>query len=494
MTSEKRDIFSHQLAHPDGADAEALPDIMGLTADSRAVEPGYLFAALSGTKTDGSRYIADAVLRGAIAILADASAIVSVPPQIQVIRDANPRRRLAQMAAQFYGAQPELTVAVTGTNGKTSVASFLRQIWEHAGYKAASLGTTGIFFKGQQETLAHTTPDPVVLHQKLALLAERGATHLAFEASSHGLAQYRLDGVRLRAGAFTNISRDHMDYHADFENYFNAKMRLFTELLPPRSPAIIDVDSEAGARAARIARDCGLNVFTVGHNGETLRFDAVAREGFSQRLKLTYKGEQREILLPLAGDFQASNVLVALGLALATGLDADTAFTAAEKLTGAKGRLELAGHTKSGDPVFIDYAHTPAALENAIAALRPYAKNRLHVVFGCGGDRDKGKRPQMGEAAVRLADCVYVTDDNPRSENPATIRAEIMAAAPGAQEIGDRHEAIATAIAAMQPGDLLLVAGKGHETGQIVGDRVLPYSDHEAVASILGGAEGKTDG
>jgi UDP-N-acetylmuramoyl-L-alanyl-D-glutamate--2,6-diaminopimelate ligase len=232
----------------------------------------------------------------------------------------------------------------------------------------------------------------------------------------------------------------------------------------------------------------------VGHNGETLRFDAVAREGFSQRLKLTYKGEQREILLPLAGDFQASNVLVALGLALATGLDADTAFTAAEKLTGAKGRLELAGHTKSGDPVFIDYAHTPAALENAIAALRPYAKNRLHVVFGCGGDRDKGKRPQMGEAAVRLADCIYVTDDNPRSENPATIRAEIMAAAPGAQEIGDRHEAITAAIAAMQPGDLLLVAGKGHETGQIVGDRVLPYSDHEAVASILGGAEGKTDG
>ncbi len=490
MTFEKRDIISRLLAHPDGADGTALPEIMGLTADSRAVEPGYLFAALSGTKTDGSRFIADAVLRGAIAVLADENAIVNVPPQIQVIRDANPRRRLAQMAAQFYGAQPELTVAVTGTNGKTSVASFLRQIWEHAGYKAASLGTTGIFFKGQQETLAHTTPDPVVLHEKLASLAERGATHLAFEASSHGLAQYRLDGVKLRAGAFTNISRDHMDYHANFEDYFNAKMRLFTELLPPGSPAIIDVDSEAGVRAARIARDCGLDVFTVGHNGEALCLDAVAREGFGQRLTLTYKGEQREILLPLAGDFQASNVLVALGLALTTGLEADKAFAAAEKLTGAKGRLELAGHTQSGDPVFIDYAHTPAALENAIAALRPYTKNRLHIVFGAGGDRDKGKRPQMGEAAVRLADCVYVTDDNPRSENPATIRAEIMAAAPGAQEIGDRHEAIATAIAAMQPGDLLLIAGKGHETGQIVGDRVLPYSDHDAVASILGGAEG----
>lgn len=489
MTFEKRDIISRLFVHPDGDDPLDSPEIMGLTADSRAVEPGYLFAALSGTKADGSQFIADAVLRGAIAVLADENAAVNVPPQIHVIRDPNPRRRLAQMAAQFYGMQPKLTVAVTGTNGKTSVASFLRQIWDHAGYMAASLGTTGIFFKGQQETLAHTTPDPVVLHEKLASLAERGTTHLAFEASSHGLAQYRLDGVRLSAGAFTNISRDHMDYHADFEDYFAAKMRLFTELLPPGSPAIIDVDSEEGWRAAQIARDCGLDVFTVGHNGEALRLDGVAREGFGQHLKLSYKGEQREILLPLAGDFQASNGLVALGLALTTGLDADTAFAAAEKLTGAKGRLELAGHTKSGNPIFIDYAHTPAALENALAALRPYAQNRLHVVFGAGGDRDKGKRPQMGEVAMRLADCIYVTDDNPRSENPAEIRAEIIAAAPGAQEIGDRREAIATAIASMQPGDLLLLAGKGHETGQIVGDRVLPYSDHDAVASILSAAE-----
>lgn len=489
MTFEKKDIISRLIAHPGSDDQLGLPEIMGMTADSRAVEPGYLFAALSGTKTDGSRFIADAVLHGAVAVLADENAAVNVPPQIQVIRDTNPRRRLAQMAAQFYGMQPELTVAVTGTNGKTSVASFLRQIWEYAGLKAASLGTTGIFFKGQQETLAHTTPDPVVLHEKLASLAERGASHLAFEASSHGLAQYRLDGVRLSAGAFTNISRDHMDYHVDFEDYFNAKMRLFTELLPPGSPAIIDVDSEAGQRAAQIARDRGLDVFSVGHKGETLRLDMISREGFGQRLNLTYEGEQREILLPLAGDFQASNALVALGLALATGLDANKALAAIEKLTGAKGRLELAGHTKNGDPVFIDYAHTPAALENALAALRPYTKNRLHVVFGAGGDRDKGKRPQMGEVAARLADCVYVTDDNPRGEAPAEIRAEILAAAPGAQEIGNRHEAIATAITSMQSGDLLLIAGKGHETGQIVGDRVLPYSDHDAVASFLGSAE-----
>ncbi|MBX2804474.1 MAG: UDP-N-acetylmuramoyl-L-alanyl-D-glutamate--2,6-diaminopimelate ligase [Hyphomicrobiales bacterium] len=490
MTFEKRDIISRLLTRTDELGTSALPEITGLTADSRLVEPGYLFAALSGTKTDGGRYIEEAILRGAIAVLVSDEQMVNVPLQIQVIRDTNPRQCLAKLAASFYGAQPKLTVAVTGTNGKTSVASFLRQIWEHAGLKAASLGTTGISFKGQEEILAHTTPDPVVLHEKLASLTERGATHLAFEASSHGLAQYRLDGVQLKAGAFTNISRDHMDYHADFEDYFNAKMRLFTELLPLGSPAVIDVDSEAGVKAAGIARDHGLEVFTVGHNGETLRLDAVERQGFGQRLKLSYRGKRREILLPLAGDFQASNGLVALGLALATGLDADKAFAAAEKLTGAKGRLELAGRTKTGDPVFIDYAHTHAALENALTALRPYAKKRLHVVFGAGGDRDKGKRPMMGEAAMRLADCVYVTDDNPRGEEPAMISARIVAAAAGAREIGDRREAIAVAIAAMEPGDLLLVAGKGHETGQIVGDRVLPYSDHEAVMSILGGVEG----
>ncbi len=486
MTLIDLDILCGLPAQPRDRDGDGATMISGLTADSRQVRPGFLFAALAGVKTDGAKYIAEAVARGAAAILTGEDAPADVPAHVRVIRDPNPRHRLARIAARFYGDQPALTVAVTGTNGKTSVVSFLRQIWERSGAEAASLGTTGIHFNGAEEPLAHTTPDPVALHEKLAMLARRGVTHLAFEASSHGLAQYRLDGVRLRAGAFTNISRDHMDYHTDFEDYFAAKMRLFADLLPEGAPAIIDADSEAGQRVADIAGKRGLEVFTVGRSGEGMRLLAAERNGFGQKLSIRHDGRARDILLPLAGDFQASNALVALGLALATGLDADTAFAAAEKLRGAKGRLDLAGHASTGGPVFIDYAHTPAALENAIAALRPYAQGLLHVVFGCGGDRDRGKRPLMGEIAARLADRVYVTDDNPRTENPAAIRAEILAAAPGAAEIGDRREAIAAAIAAMQPGDALLIAGKGHETGQIVGDTALPYSDHEAVASIIG--------
>jgi len=471
-----------------GGDSEALP-IIGLTADSREVRPGYLFAALNGTKTNGTRFIADALARGATAILAGEDAVIEVPEGVAVMRDANPRRRLALMAARFYAAQPEIAAAVTGTNGKTSVASFLRQIWEASGRAAASLGTTGIMCGGETEPLIHTTPDPVALHAKLADLAGRGVTHLALEASSHGLAQYRLDGVTLAAGAFTNISRDHLDYHPDFEDYFAAKMRLFAELLRPGQPAVIDVDSEGGERAAGLARARGLNVMTVGHQGATLRLEASERDGFGQRLSIVFDGKPRRVFIPLAGDFQAANVLVALGLAIATGVEADEAFAAGERLTGAKGRLECVAHAPSGGPIFIDYAHTPAALENAIAALRPYVKGKLHVVFGAGGDRDKGKRPEMGAIAARLADRVYVTDDNPRSEDAASIRAEILAAAPGAVEIGDRHEAIAAAMEAMSAGDLLLIAGKGHETGQIIGPVTIPYSDHEAVAALLDGGK-----
>jgi UDP-N-acetylmuramoyl-L-alanyl-D-glutamate--2,6-diaminopimelate ligase len=477
-----------ELCGPSAAPAECDESaITGLTADSREVRPGYLFAALSGVKTDGVRFIADAVARGAAAILAGDTATVEVEGRSPVIRDANPRRRLALMAARFHGRQPEIAAAVTGTNGKTSVASFLRQIWETCGRSAASVGTTGIHFQNQDWPLAHTTPDPVSLHANLAELADRGATHLAFEASSHGLAQYRVDGIRLAAGAFTNISRDHLDYHPDFTDYFSAKMRLFTELLQPGQPAIIDVDSEGGEEAAEIARGRGLKLITTGHRGDTLRLVASERDGFGQRLEILHDGAARQLALPLAGDFQAANVLVALGLAIATGTPPDKAFAAAETLKGAKGRLELAGYTAAGSPVFIDYAHTPDALETAILALRPYVAAKLHVVFGCGGDRDRGKRPQMGEIAARLADRAYVTDDNPRGEDPAAIRAEILAAALGALEIGDRAEAIAAAIHAMGQGDLLLVAGKGHETGQIIGDRVIPYSDHETVAALLEG-------
>jgi UDP-N-acetylmuramoyl-L-alanyl-D-glutamate--2,6-diaminopimelate ligase len=471
-----------------GQDSEALP-ILGLTADSREVRPGYLFAALNGTKTNGTRFIADALARGAIAILAAEDAVIDVPDGVAVMRDANPRRRLALMAARFYAAQPEIAAAVTGTNGKTSVASFLRQIWGASGRAAASLGTTGIMFGGKTEPLIHTTPDPVALHAKLADLAGRGVTHLALEASSHGLAQYRLDGVALAAGAFTNISRDHLDYHPDFEDYFGAKMRLFAELLRPGQPAVIDVDSEGGERAADLAGARGLDVMTVGRQGAGLRLEASERDGFGQRLSIIFDGKTRKVFVPLAGDFQAANVLVALGLAIATGVKADEAFAAATRLTGARGRLECVAHAPGGGPIFIDYAHTPAALENAIAALRSYVTGKLHIVFGAGGDRDKGKRPEMGAIAARFADRVYVTDDNPRSEDPASIRAEILAAAPGAVEIGDRHEAIAAAIEAMSAGDLLLIAGKGHETGQIIGDVTIPYSDHEAVAALLDGGK-----
>ena len=459
--------------------------ITGLTADSRRVAPGYLFAALSGTQTDGMKFIGDAIARGAVALLTDAAADVETSSALAVIKDGNPRRRLALLAARFYGAQPDTVAAVTGTNGKTSVASCLRQIWEADGRRAASMGTIGIVAGGIEQPLQHTTPDPVAVHAALARLAGQGVTHLALEASSHGLAQYRLDGVRLAAGAFTNITRDHLDYHPTFEDYLGAKLRLFSDLLEPGQPAVVDLDSPGGEQAAARARARGLRLIATGRRGDTLRLTAAERDGFGQILGLAYQGRDYRVRIPLAGDFQAANVLVAAGLALALGGAPDRVFAALETLKGAKGRLDLAGHAASGAPVFIDYAHTPDALENALRALRPYAAGRLVVVFGCGGDRDRGKRPQMGAVAMRCADHVIVTDDNPRSEDPAAIRAAILAAAPGAEDIGDRQSAIDAAVAALGKDDVLLVAGKGHETGQIVGKTVIPFSDHDAVASAL---------
>ncbi len=459
--------------------------ITGLTADSRAVKPGFLFAALAGTQTDGMKYIGDAIARGAVALLTGEGADVETAAGLAVIVDANPRKRLAQFAARFYGAQPDTIAAVTGTNGKTSVAAFLRQIWEAGGLHAASMGTIGVVSNGSEEALQHTTPDPVAVHQVLARLAGKGITHLALEASSHGLAQYRLDGVRIAAGAFTNITRDHLDYHPTFEDYLAAKLRLFRELLPAGAPAVVDLDSPGGEEAAAAARDRGLHLITAGRRGDTLRLTAVERDGFAQILGLRYQGRDWRVRMPLAGDFQAANVLVAAGLALGLGSETEQVFTALETLKGAKGRLDLAGRSATGAPIFIDYAHTPDALENALEALRPYAAGRLQVVFGCGGDRDRGKRPQMGAVAVRAADHVIVTDDNPRSEDPAAIRAAILAAAPGAEEIGDRQSAIDAAVAGLRRGDVLLVAGKGHESGQIVGKTVIPFSDHDAVAKAL---------
>ena len=458
----------------------ALP-IAGITADSREVKPGYLFAALSGVNTDGARFAADAVARGAVAVLAGDEIDAGVP----VLAVPDPRRTLALIAARFFGAQPETAVAVTGTNGKTSVAAFTRQLWTDAGHSAASLGTVGVVSPAGTKILRHTTPDPVELHRILAGLHAESVTHLALEASSHGLQQRRLDGVALKAGAFTNISRDHMDYHASFEDYFAQKLRLFTELLPPGATAVIDMDSAESPRVADAAKARGLDVLTVGRAGETLRLVSTEIEGFAQELKIEHAGKTHTVLLPLVGEFQASNALVAAGLAMATGASADEVVPRLAHLQGATGRLELAGTSHYGAPIFIDYAHTPDALAKALDSLRPYAAKRLFVVFGCGGDRDRGKRPQMGAAAAAKADVVIVTDDNPRSEDPAAIRDEILVAVPGGREIGDRALAISEAIRMLRAGDVLLVAGKGHETGQTVGTRVVPFSDHDAVAAAL---------
>ncbi len=443
-----------------------------------------LFAALAGTKADGMAFAEDAARRGAAAILASAEADAS-SLSLPVLRAFEPRRALAMLAGRFYQAQPKTVAAVTGTNGKTSVASFLRQIWAATGFEAASLGTIGIVTSRGETPLAHTTPDPISLHKHLARLAAEGVTHLALEASSHGLDQHRLDGVRISAGAFTNITRDHLDYHPTFEHYLNAKLRLFRDLLAPGSPAVIDADSPGSEVAIDVALAAGLNVWSVGENGGGIALLEAERKGFKQRLSLAQDGRRFTVDLPLAGRFQVSNALVAAGLALTLGAGADDVFPALSKLQGAKGRLDYAGETAAGAPVFVDYAHTPDALVKALQALRPYVQGRLHVVFGCGGDRDKGKRPEMGWAAVSNAQAVYVTDDNPRSEDPAVIRSEILAAARGAIEIANRAEAIAAAIGALKKGDVLLVAGKGHETGQITGKVVIPFSDHEAVAAAL---------
>jgi UDP-N-acetylmuramoyl-L-alanyl-D-glutamate--2,6-diaminopimelate ligase len=473
-------LLGPDAAAPAAAGALA---VAGLTADSREVKPGFVFAAMPGTKADGTAFVPQAAAKGAVAIVSQAPVTASIP----VIRTGNVRQLFARMAARFYGAQPDVVAAVTGTNGKTSVASFVRQIWETMGFRAASIGTIGITGPSGSRYLQHTTPDPVTLHAALAELAEDGVKHLALEASSHGLAQYRLDGVRIAAGAFTNITRDHLDYHASFEDYFAAKMRLFGELLAPGAPAVINADSPQASTVADIARARGLDIFSVGKTGEAIRLRAQRRDGFGQHLDIDCRGSVQRIYLPLVGDFQASNALVAAGLVVALGGEPYMTFHALESIKGAKGRLDLAATSASGAPVFIDYAHTPDALENAITALRPYATGRLVVVFGCGGDRDKGKRPQMGAVAARLADVAYVTDDNPRTEDAAAIRAEIMAACPGGIEIGDRALAIATAVNELKAGDILLIAGKGHESGQIVGKSVLPFSDHDAARAAVKG-------
>jgi UDP-N-acetylmuramoyl-L-alanyl-D-glutamate--2,6-diaminopimelate ligase len=456
-------------------------EISGLSADSRKIEKGMLFVALAGTKADGAAYVADAVARGAAAIVAGHALDAAVP----VIVVANPRRFLALAAANFFGRQPATMVAVTGTAGKTSVASFTRQIWAEAGHAAAQIGTTGVVSPTRNDYGSLTTPDPIGLHRLLAELADEGVTHAAMEASSHGLDQCRLDGVRLAAAAFTNLGRDHMDYHPTVEDYMAAKMRLFDTLLPKGSPAVIFADDPWSAEAIRVATEAGHKVLTVGRNGQFLALKRVEHFRHKQVAEVHFGDEIFEVHIPLAGDFQVANALVAAGLTIATGVPAAVAMKALEKLQGASGRLELVGQSKAGALAYVDYAHKPDALENVLTSVRPFTTGRVITVFGCGGDRDKGKRPIMGEIACRLADIVIVTDDNPRSEIPAVIRSEIMAAAPKGIEIGDRAQAIRAAVAMLSAGDTLIVAGKGHEEGQTVGDVTLPFSDHAELRKAL---------
>ncbi|NBN77002.1 UDP-N-acetylmuramoyl-L-alanyl-D-glutamate--2,6-diaminopimelate ligase [Microvirga tunisiensis] len=463
--------------------------ITGLTSDSRAARPGFLFVALAGVKVHGARFARTALEQGAVAVLTDAAGagmLAADGVTAPVLVSDNPRRTLALMAARFHAPQPATMVAVTGTAGKTSVAHFVRQIFEHCGHAAASLGTIGTITSNGKTYGGLTTPDPVTLHQDLARLAGDGITHAAMEASSHGLDQYRLDGVQLAAAGFTNLGRDHMDYHATMEDYLAAKMRLFTEVLPSGGTVVADPVEPYADRVIATCRARGLRVLTVGERGEDLRLTGLRHSGFSQVLTVATARGDYKVSLPLAGRFQVSNALIAAGLAIAAGEQTGAVMRSLEDLKGAPGRLELIGCKANGALAFVDYAHKPDALDNALAALRPFTQGRLVCVVGAGGDRDPGKRPMMGAVAARRADVVVITDDNPRSEDPALIRKAMLEGAPGALEIGDRQQAIETAVSLLEAGDVLCVAGKGHETGQIVGDRVLPFSDHDAVRAALG--------
>lgn len=474
------DLLPADVTLPAGARDIA---ITGITADSRAVAPSFLFAALQGTNTDGSRFVGEAVSRGAAAILTGAEARIEAA--VPVIRVDDPRHVLALAAARFHPRQPQHLVAVTGTSGKTSVADFTRQIFAASGFSAASIGTLGIVTARGTEYGTLTTPDPVAFHATLDRLAAEGVTHAAVEASSQGLDQRRVDGLRIEAAAFTNLGRDHMDYHPTVEAYLAAKLRLFTAVLPPDGTAVIAMDGDRAEEVLAAARGRGQKLIRVGEAGEEIRLLSAVPHDFRQTLVADVFGKRIEVILPLAGVFQASNALVAAGLAIAAGVAPDAAFAALAHLNGAPGRLQLAGRKANGALVFVDYAHKPDAIVGALSALRPMTKGRLVIVFGAGGNRDPGKRPMMGEAAANSADVVIVTDDNPRFENAAAIRKAIIAGAPAAIEIADRREAIGTAVAMLEAGDVLVVAGKGHESGQIVGEKTIPFSDREAVAAAL---------
>jgi UDP-N-acetylmuramoyl-L-alanyl-D-glutamate--2,6-diaminopimelate ligase len=470
----------------DGSGAKlppAIETIAGLNADSRAIAEGEAFFALPGVNHHGNDFAGEAVKRGAAVIITDKQP--AADPGVPVICVPDVRAAYARAAARHFKPQPEVSVAVTGTNGKTSVASFVRQIWEASGFKAASVGTLGVETGNGLVQATLTTPDSLTLHRILSELRTHGVDHVSVEASSHGLDQRRLDGLRFRAVGYTNLTRDHLDYHADMDAYREAKLRLFRELIAEDGAAVVNADDPEHMPFLFAALDKGATLLTVGAEGAFFEATQVENEGFGQRVTGRLVGEKVSFHLPLTGRFQVSNALVALAMAMTTGAPQDRAIAALEKIKGARGRLELVAQ-RDESAVFIDYAHTPDALKNALESLRPYAKGKLTVVFGCGGDRDRGKRPEMGAIAAELADHVIVTDDNPRTEDAAGIRSEILASAHGAQEIGDRSKAINTAIAAIGPNDVVLIAGKGHEDYQIVGTTKHHFSDHEVVGEALG--------
>jgi UDP-N-acetylmuramoyl-L-alanyl-D-glutamate--2,6-diaminopimelate ligase len=448
--------------------------VSGFAINNRKVSQGTVFGAFQGAKFNGEDFIAEAVACGAIAVVARPQAKVSGALHI---KSDNPRQRFARLAAKFYAPFPQICVAVTGTNGKTSTVELTRQLWRMAGHSAASIGTLGVTTPDEQVLTGLTSPDVVTFQSNMAGLAREGVTHVAFEASSHGLDQYRTEGVPVAAAAFTNLSRDHLDYHGTMEAYLAAKLRLFREVVVEGGSAVIWADDEYSDVALGVAKERGLQLVTVGEKGEALKLVSREPSQLGQTLTIEAEGKVHKVVLPLIGAYQAANALVSAGLVLATGGDLATVLAGLGRVQGVRGRLERACIAKTGAPVYVDYAHTPDALEAAISALRPHAKGRIILVFGAGGDRDTGKRPQMGAVAVEYADYVIVSDDNPRSEDPAIIRAAIMAAAPGAHEISGRREAIAAAIAEAGPDDIVLIAGKGHEQGQIIGDRILPFDD-----------------
>ncbi len=464
---------------------DAQVTVATVTADSREVRPGSLFAALKGTQRDGLDFVGQAVAAGAVAILGDDRLATSRLP-VPVLTAADPRRALARMAARLLDPQPRHVVAVTGTNGKTSTASFTAQLWRATGRSAASLGTLGIDAPGFASSASLTTPDPVALHATLRDLALAEVDHVVLEASSHGLDQRRLDGVRFEAAAFLNLTRDHLDYHGTEDAYLAAKWRLFEELLPAGAVAILNADMPQFLPLAEDARAKGLEVVDIGRQAQRFRLLGQTALVAGQELQLQLDGAPTTLRLPVVGAFQAYNLLAAIALAEAAGAPRAELLKAVSGLTGPRGRMELVATHPSGAAVFVDYAHTPDALEQALRGLRPHCQGRLIVVFGCGGDRDPGKRPLMGAVTAQLADRVIVTDDNPRSEDAASIRRAALAAAPGALEIGDRAQAIEAGIAQLATGGVLLVAGKGHEQGQVVGNEVRPFDDAEVVRRVLG--------